>query len=63
MKIKSLVIDGIGGIQHLELSFIDGVNVICGANGIGKTTILNVIADAFGGNESSKLKRNALCRI
>ena len=63
MKIKSLVIDGVGGIQHLELSFIDGVNVICGAYGIGKTTILNVIADAFGGNESSKLKRNALCKV
>lgn len=61
MKIKSLSIDGIGGIQHLELSFIDGVNVICGANGIGKTTILDVIADAFGAHESSKLKRNALC--
>ena len=63
MKIKSLVIDGIGGVQHLDLSFIDGVNVICGANGIGKTTILNVIADAFGANESSKLKRNALCEV
>lgn len=61
MKIKSLSIDGIGGIQHLKLSFIDGVNVICGANGIGKTTILNVIADAFGSHEYSKLKRNALC--
>lgn len=61
MKIKSLSIDGIGGIQHLELSFIDGINVICGANGIGKTTILDVIADAFT-NERSKLKRNALCK-
>lgn len=60
MKIKLLVINGIGGIQHLELSFIDGVNVICGANGIGKTTILNVIADAFNAHERSELKRNAL---
>lgn len=60
MKIKSLVIDGIGGIQHLDLSFIDGVNVICGANGIGKTTILDVIAHAFGSHQDSKLKRNAL---
>lgn len=62
MKIKSLSIEGIGGIQHLELSFIDGMNVICGANGIGKTTILDVIADAFNSNERSKLKRNALCK-
>lgn len=61
MRIKSLVVDGIGGIQHLELQFIDSMNVICGANGIGKTTILDIISDAFSSNISSKLKRNALC--
>lgn len=61
MRIKSLVVDGIGGIQHLELQFIDNMNVICGANGIGKTTILDIISDAFSSNISSKLKRNALC--
>lgn len=60
MKIKSLVVDGIGGIHHLELSFGEGINVICGANGIGKTTILDIISDAFNCNSSSKLKRNAL---
>lgn len=63
MKIKSLVVDGIGGIHHLELSFGDGLNVICGANGIGKTTILDIISDAFSYNISSKLKRNALCEV
>ena len=63
MKIKSLVVDGIGGIHHLELSFGDGLNVICGANGIGKTTILDIISDAFSSNISSKLKRNALCEV
>lgn len=47
MKIKLLVIDGIAGIQHLELNFNQSINVICGINGIGKTTILDVIADAF----------------
>ena len=61
MRIKSLVVDGIGGIQHLELQFIDSMNVICGANGIGKTTIFDIISDAFSSNISSKLKRNALC--
>lgn len=61
MKIESLIVNGIGGIYHLELSFRDSLNVICGANGIGKTTILDIIADAFGSNRSSKLKRNALC--
>lgn len=60
MKIKSLVIDGIAGIQHLELHFSNRINVICGVNGIGKTTILDVIADAFNADVSGKLKRNSL---
>lgn len=63
MIINSLKIDGVGGIKHLELHFNKGMNIICGANGIGKTTILDVISDAFSANISSKLKRNALCEI
>lgn len=61
MKLRKLDINGVGGIKSLELSFKDNVNVICGANGIGKTTILDVISDAFSSSVSSKLKRNALC--
>lgn len=53
MKINSLTIDGIGGIKHLDLKFNDKMNVICGANGIGKSTILNIIADAFNAGISS----------
>ena len=63
MKIKSLVIDGIAGIQHLELCFVDGINVICGVNGIGKTTILDVVSDAFNADVSGKLKRNAMSKV
>lgn len=60
MRIESLIIDGIGGIRHLELNFIPKMNIICGSNGIGKTTVLDIIADAFSsGTTSSKLKRNA----
>ena len=47
VKIKKLHIYGIGGIRDIELNFSDGMNVICGTNGIGKTTILEVIGDAF----------------
>lgn len=57
MKIKSLKISGVGGITELGLTFNEQFNVICGANGIGKTTILNTIADAFTHNHS-ELKRN-----
>lgn len=58
MKIESLDIEGIGGIKKLNLNFSDGFNVICGANGIGKTTILNIIADIFSSGYT-KLKRNS----
>lgn len=63
MKIKSLKISGVGGITELELEFNEQFNVICGANGIGKTTILNIISDAFSSNTPSVLKRNALYEI
>ncbi len=58
MKIKSLRISGIGRIGELSLVFNDGLNVICGENGTGKTTILNTIVDAFSGI-NSVLKKNA----
>lgn len=60
MKIESLNISGIGGIKELKLGFHDGFNVICGANGVGKTTVLDIIADAFT-SANSNLKRNARC--
>ena len=59
MKIKTIDIEGIGGIKKLHLVFNAGLNVICGSNGIGKTTILNIITDAFGYNRS-QIKRNAM---
>lgn len=58
MRVNSLKISGVGGIKELKLDFHSGFNVICGANGIGKTTILNIIADSFVAQHSA-LKRNA----
>ena len=58
MYIKSLSISGIGGIRELNLHFQQGFNVLCGPNGIGKTTILNIITDAFSG-ANSLLKRHS----
>lgn len=59
MKIKKIIVSGVGGIKELKLEFDEHFNVICGANGIGKTTILNIIADAFA-NTWSLLKRNSI---
>ena len=40
--IEKITIQGIGGITNLELPFKSGLNLICGTNGIGKTTIWSV---------------------
>ena len=62
LKIKRLCIDGVGGISSLDIKFKDGVNIICGPNGIGKTTILDSIVAPFAPSTTNiqNLKRNAL---
>lgn len=47
MKISSVSIKNVGGIKNLELKFNLKLNLICGANGVGKTTIINCISNAF----------------
>ena len=46
-KINSIDIKGIGPILDLHLNFNPHFNVICGANGVGKTTVLDCIAQLF----------------
>lgn len=58
MKIQRLKISGIGGIRELDLHFDPHFNAICGPNGIGKTTILKAINNAFAANTIT-LRRNA----
>ncbi|MGG1167924.1 AAA family ATPase [Bacillus mycoides] len=57
--INELKISGIGGINDLTVKFNKGLNLICGPNGVGKTTILESIAEIFSNGENSVLKRNA----
>lgn len=57
MRIKKLQISGIGPIGELNLNFNSGFNIICGKNGVGKTTILDCIGQSFTVNNTS-LKRN-----
>ncbi len=58
LKIKSISIEGVGPIKKLDLSFDDNFNIICGRNGIGKTTILDCLAQSFSRNYIS-VKKNA----
>lgn len=61
MKIKRIEINNIGGVKSVAIEFKDGMNVICGYNGVGKTTILNCIAHSFTRAINSKMiSRNAL---
>ncbi|MEZ4805813.1 MAG: AAA family ATPase [Bacteroidia bacterium] len=63
MYINQLIIEGVGGIQYLNLNFNRQMNLICGPNGIGKTTILEVIAHIFSAGSSNILKRNVNAEI
>jgi predicted ATP-binding protein involved in virulence len=58
MKVLKLKIEGVGGIQFIELNFNKKMNLICGPNGIGKTTILEVISHLFFNGKTQILKRN-----
>lgn len=59
MKIQNVQITGVGGIENLKFSLNPSMNLICGPNGIGKTTIIECIAHAFGAGQTSILKLNA----
>lgn len=59
MKFQEIRIVGVGGITDLTIQFDPSMNIICGPNGIGKTTILESIAHCFSLGGTSILKRNA----
>lgn len=57
MKIKHIDIIGIGGIRELHLDFNDRMNILCGPNSIGKTTVIESVATMFMHGQPS-VKRN-----
>lgn len=58
MKVLKIKIEGVGGIESLELNLHEKMNLICGPNGIGKTTVLEVISHVFFNGQTQILKRN-----
>lgn len=58
MKLIQMHIEGVGGIRSLKIKFSQDMNIICGPNGIGKSTILHAISLPFLHGVSTKAKRN-----
>lgn len=58
-KITMLHIQGVGGIEDLTINFNDNMNIICGPNGIGKTTILECLAQTFSNHYNNLLRKKA----
>lgn len=62
MYVKSINIENIAGITKLDLTFNTQMNIVCGENGIGKTTILECVAHTFSASSTNILKRNVLSK-
>ncbi len=43
LRINSLNLQDIGGFREMKIKFDPKLNIICGQNGVGKTTVLDVI--------------------
>lgn len=59
LKVEKIDIENIAGIKRLSLEFRSGVNLICGINGVGKSTILDCIASSFSLYPAENLRRNS----
>ena len=57
MYLTKINISGVAGIDQLSIDFNPKMNIVCGPNGIGKTTILECIAQVFAGQQNHILKR------
>ncbi len=58
MKIENIYIEGVGGVLDLSIAFHDQMNILCGPNGIGKTTVLESVAHCFSIGHTNILKRH-----
>lgn len=60
LRIDRLHLSNIGGFREMEIKFGPNLNIICGPNGVGKTTILDAIGAIFVANYSlNYLRRRA----
>lgn len=48
MHVQRLVLDDVRGFKHIELNFQEGMNLLVGINGVGKSTILDSLRIVLG---------------
>jgi predicted ATP-binding protein involved in virulence len=63
MIISDIEILGVGGIKSLNIPLHSRMNIICGPNGIGKTTILECVAHLLSHGNSAILKRHVNSQV
>ncbi|MBO9108226.1 MULTISPECIES: AAA family ATPase [Agrobacterium] len=59
LRIKSLHLENVSRFGNTKIDFKDGLNVICGTNGIGKTTILDAAAAVFVSRSYVNVRKRA----
>ena len=59
IKIENLELRDIGCFEEIQIDFSPRFNLLCGANGVGKSTVLSVVARAFSHHQSALRRRSA----
>jgi predicted ATP-dependent endonuclease of OLD family len=59
LRIESLDINDLACFSSIHLGFSSQFNFICGANGVGKSTILAIIGQSFSGALSPEVRRRS----
>ncbi len=57
LRLTTLSIEDVGGVSKASIRFHPKMNVICGPNGVGKTTILDIIVHMATIYHSQRLKK------
>lgn len=63
MKISNLHLENIGCFDRMDLNFAPDMNIICGGNGVGKSTLLLAIATVFGASNNDNIFKSVTSEV